>query len=567
MAIATLEEYLREFSVEIGDRILTSFPALHAPGDPVSPILGKLLRKPFAAQAVAISGAAKRLQQSNSVGVVVVADVTAADQYSVPTSVSWGSVELSQGGSPALYYTDFVSGTGAFNFGSSSCGPWSETPGIYSAVRCKFSPIIYSVGPLITGPARVVQAGGTITISGTGFRTQCSTCSVTAANPNVTTLQVLSWNDGLINVTLPATFGIGIATIAVSASTGTDAINIYAMTVSQPCSFTLALGSLTLSQIGTASSGGALPENPTTIGITPSHGAVCSGNFTATSSASWLNAIGSTSSFSFTALTNPHPTARSANITLGNTNGGSAVFTVTEAGDPEPLNNRQVRALYQSVLGRDPDSGGFAFWTAQGSVGLGQMLDLFLTSPEAFNSDFVVMATFQAATGGPPTYAQFTSAVAGIRAGTSIASLFSSLIPSGYTVLNLYQNLLNRAPLSSEVNSANAAGLGVWFETLIGYPSVTSPVTAQNNEFMSTGTFEAGPDHSNGLYITMLYYVILGRDIDPGGYAFWLGIANAGGSGILFQGAIGQSARLQVLGLGSAGEGFAGSPEFQGLYQ
>src|SRR6202035_5550109 len=70
MAIATLEEYLREFSVEIGDRILTSFPALHAPGDPVSPILGKLLRKPFAAQAVAISGAAKRLQQSNSVAVI-----------------------------------------------------------------------------------------------------------------------------------------------------------------------------------------------------------------------------------------------------------------------------------------------------------------------------------------------------------------------------------------------------------------------------------------------------------------------------------------------------------------
>ena len=56
MAIATLEEYLREFSVEIGDRILTSFPALHAPGEPVSPILGTLLRKPFAAQEVAICG-------------------------------------------------------------------------------------------------------------------------------------------------------------------------------------------------------------------------------------------------------------------------------------------------------------------------------------------------------------------------------------------------------------------------------------------------------------------------------------------------------------------------------
>src|SRR6266567_4730173 len=70
MAIATLEEYLREFSVEIGDRILTSFPALHAPGDPVSPILGKLLRNPFADQEVAIAGAVARLRKANSVAVI-----------------------------------------------------------------------------------------------------------------------------------------------------------------------------------------------------------------------------------------------------------------------------------------------------------------------------------------------------------------------------------------------------------------------------------------------------------------------------------------------------------------
>ncbi len=70
MAITTLEEYLREFSVEIGDRILTSFPALHAPGDLVSPILGKLLRKPFAAQEVAIAGAVARLRQANSVACI-----------------------------------------------------------------------------------------------------------------------------------------------------------------------------------------------------------------------------------------------------------------------------------------------------------------------------------------------------------------------------------------------------------------------------------------------------------------------------------------------------------------
>jgi len=70
MAIATLEEYLKEFSVEIGNRILTSFPALHTPGDPVPPILGKLLRKPFAAQTIAIAGAAQNLRQGNSVAII-----------------------------------------------------------------------------------------------------------------------------------------------------------------------------------------------------------------------------------------------------------------------------------------------------------------------------------------------------------------------------------------------------------------------------------------------------------------------------------------------------------------
>src|ERR1700689_1212502 len=71
MAITTIEEYLREFSVEIGDRILTSFPALHAPGDPLPPILGTSLRKPFPPQSVAISGAAQSLQQADSVAIIV----------------------------------------------------------------------------------------------------------------------------------------------------------------------------------------------------------------------------------------------------------------------------------------------------------------------------------------------------------------------------------------------------------------------------------------------------------------------------------------------------------------
>ncbi len=350
------------------------------------------------------------------------------------------------------------------------------------------------------------------------------------------------------------------------------------------CQFTLnggnaaSLPSAGTATISAAYPGGVAPEIPVTITIAPGSG--CSGSYTTVSSATWLTATVSANNFTYTALSNAHPSSRSATLTVANSSGGSQTFTVTEAGDSETLQNRQVRALYQSMLGRDPDPGGFAFWTGAGAAGLGQMADDFLTSPEAFNSDFAVMATYQATTGSVPGYAAFTTAVAANRTNSeTIAQLFTSLIAGnpGYSATTLYQDLLNRAPTASETASAGTtpAALAAWFEALIGYPSSITPVGAPNNEFQSTGTFHTplagcptcGVDHTNGMYIAMLYYTILGRDLDVSGYDFWLGVANSGGPGIAFQGAAGYPTRIQILGPGTPNQGFIGSPEFQGLYQ
>ncbi len=350
------------------------------------------------------------------------------------------------------------------------------------------------------------------------------------------------------------------------------------------CQFTLNGGNTaSLTSAGTATisaayPGGVAPEIPVTVTIAPGSG--CSSSYTAVSSATWLTATVNGSNFTYTALSNTHPSPRSATLTIANSSGGLQTFTVTEAGDSETLQNRQVRALYQSMLGRDPDPSGFAFWTGSGAAGLGQMADDFLTSPEAFNSDFAVMATYQATTGAVPGYAAFTTAVGAIRANTgTIAQLFASLIAGnpGYSATTLYQNLLNRVPTASEIASAGTtpAALAAWFEALIGYPSSITPVGAPNNEFQSTGTFHTllagcptcGVDHTNGMYIAMLYYTILGRDLDVSGYDFWLGVANSGGPGIAFQGAAAYSTRIQILGPGTPTQGFIGSPEFQGLYQ
>ena len=65
-----ISEYLTTFTTELGGRILESFPPLQGLGDPVSPLLSNLLRRPFPSQAVAIQGIVKRLAQARSAAVV-----------------------------------------------------------------------------------------------------------------------------------------------------------------------------------------------------------------------------------------------------------------------------------------------------------------------------------------------------------------------------------------------------------------------------------------------------------------------------------------------------------------
>ena len=342
------------------------------------------------------------------------------------------------------------------------------------------------------------------------------------------------------------------------------------------CSLSLAAAAVNLPATGTSTPStcpdsnqpacGFLPEAPLSFTVLPS--AFC-GAWTATSSnPAFLQMLSGTGgsgagAIGFRALANTRTTPRNATITV--TSGStSADYVVTQAGSPDSLTYREVYALYGQLLGRNPDSGGFAFWSGLGGVGLGQMADSFLTSPEAFGSDFAVMAAYQAALGTPPTYSQFTGALTAIQAGTqTVSGLFRSLIAANYTAANLYQNLLNRQPLGNEIAAANAAGLPSWFQTLIGYPAGAT-IGAANNEFQSTGNYRT--DHTNALYIRMLYLAILNRDPDPGGFNFWLGAANGGGPGILFQGAAGFNTRIQILGAGTANGGFVGSPEFQGLF-
>ncbi|HEV2715098.1 MAG TPA: hypothetical protein VGU64_07510, partial [Terriglobales bacterium] len=61
--LANIYDYLRANAMELGERILSTYPALHQVDDTVSPRLDTLLRRPFPAQALAIMGVAKEWQE------------------------------------------------------------------------------------------------------------------------------------------------------------------------------------------------------------------------------------------------------------------------------------------------------------------------------------------------------------------------------------------------------------------------------------------------------------------------------------------------------------------------
>jgi len=65
-----LNEYLRARASELADRILRTYPPLHGIGDPASPLIGHLLRKPFPAQTLAIMGVVKRWYETRGAAVI-----------------------------------------------------------------------------------------------------------------------------------------------------------------------------------------------------------------------------------------------------------------------------------------------------------------------------------------------------------------------------------------------------------------------------------------------------------------------------------------------------------------
>jgi uncharacterized protein (TIGR03437 family) len=149
------------------------------------------------------------------------------------TQVLLGSTALQNGGETnSIYYAELAKSSGTFQFtstslGTAGCGSFTLRPGTYFPLRCKYGPIVFDVTPLMASlSGRFVRSGSNITLQGTGFGQQCSTCRVVASPGNVS-LAISAWSDQAITVALPTSL-TGLVKLVVQAAGGSDTISIMA---------------------------------------------------------------------------------------------------------------------------------------------------------------------------------------------------------------------------------------------------------------------------------------------------------------------------------------------------
>ena len=297
--------------------------------------------------------------------------VNAADAYLADlTAVSFGTgVALTNGGdSGTIFYVDFVFGTGLLaatssSVGSINCGNFPEPAGFGTAVRCKLGAAIFSVGPLNGKAGRVVNAGSTVTITGSGFGSLCTGCKVIATPAGSTTGQTLTttaWSNTSITTNLPASL-TGLLAIQVNAVAGTD--TIFVMTASPS---TLAVTPAALQFAFTA--GGAAPAAQS-IQITNSGTGTLS--WTATGSASWI----SLSPASGTAPSTLSIAVSPAGLSAGTYTGSVQIAATGASNTPQSIGITFTVTASPPVLAVAPSALSFAY-TNGGSAPAAQNISI-----------------------------------------------------------------------------------------------------------------------------------------------------------------------------------------------
>jgi uncharacterized protein (TIGR03437 family) len=444
------------------------------------------------------------------------------------SAVTWGSgVTLTNGGNfGTIYYADFVSGTGNFTATSSSLGgtypcssPLALQAGYFQAYRCKLDLAIScppgsttcqgAITPTTT-PGVAVTSGGTLTLTGVDFGSQCSTCKVYATPAGVTTptaLTVTSWSTTSISAQLPSTL-TGYQVIQVNGTSGVDAMGVRALaSVSAP---TLSLTPTSLSFAYTTS--GNLPASQS-FAIANSGSGTLTWTGSVNAAATWL----SIDTASGTAPSTVNVSVNPALLAVG-TYTGTVTLTATGAGNsPAAVTVTLVVTGAAASLLVTPASLSFQY-TSGGSAPAAQTLTISNGGSGSFNwvaTSAAYWAALSATSGSVPGTVNVSTVAGNLAPGSYNTTVTIAAADNSVTAVSVPVTItVTGTPPTPVITAvANAGG----YQTNIA--AATWVAIFGTNLSQTTYSWQAG-DFANGALPTSLQGVSVTIDGYPAYVAY-----------------------------------------------
>jgi predicted outer membrane repeat protein len=252
------------------------------------------------------------------------------------------------------------------------------------------------------------------------------------------------------------------------------------------------------------------------------------------------------------ALANFHfnPVNRSFSLTADKTD---AVFTAiadaTQTANPLDTPEYFVRQQYVDVLGRDPDESGFNYWSDQLSVCGGdaactraRRIDVaaaFFIEQEAQQTGSFIYDVYSGALGRKPVFAEYAADRQQVVGGATLdaaKTAFAQSFVQRAEFTGKYQEALTAdAFVDALIQSVQASGVDLTSEraNLINAYNAGADMTASRAAVVRTLADNPSFKQSqyNSAFVLTEYFAYLRRDIDQGGYDFWVNVLSNGEPG------------------------------------
>jgi hypothetical protein len=187
---------------------------------------------------------------------------------------------------------------------------------------------------------------------------------------------------------------------------------------------------------------------------------------------------------------------------------------------------------YIDFFDREPDAGEISPWVSALDSGLSRadLIEVFMDSEEfRFEGKFITQ-TYLGILTRDADYAGFRGWLGALLVGLSreqivqvfldsgeFQSSFGSNLTNGQFVERMYNNILLR--------SSDPGGFNAWVEALNNGQLTKAQMALR---FLDSGEFQGLFLSQNRVDISLLYFDMLQRDPDAGGFSYWVGVLNSG---------------------------------------